>query len=104
MTIDIPILEGEDWWASQAIDDTDSLIKSLLALSNSCINLRINLSDSINLHDELSLHNDSHNIELDTDKWLAFCHCLAETKLADNANEVENLIVNYVSKHLKSRS
>lgn len=23
MTIDIPILDGEDWWTSEAIDDTD---------------------------------------------------------------------------------
>ena len=26
MSIDIPILDGEEWWASQAIDDTDSVI------------------------------------------------------------------------------
>ena len=30
MSIDIPILEGEEWWASQAINDTDPVIRSLL--------------------------------------------------------------------------
>ena len=73
MPIDIPILDGEEWWSSQAIDDTDSVIRSLLELTNSCIELKIKVEDAKKLHAELSLHNTTHNIELETNKWLAFC-------------------------------
>jgi len=45
MPINIPILDGEDWLASQAIDDTDSVIRSLLELTNACIKLKIKIKE-----------------------------------------------------------
>ena len=104
MSIDIPILDGEEWWSSQVIDDTDSVIRSLLELTNSCIELKIKVEDANQLHAELSLHKKYHNIELETDKWLAFCASLRQSEIAVMANEVENKLNSYVSIHLKSRS
>ena len=101
--LDIPILDGEEWWSSQAIDDTDSVIKSLLDLIKSCIELKIMLDDSKQLHAELSLHNATYNIELETDKWLTFCASLRNTEISDKANEVEDKLNTFVAKHLKSR-
>ena len=101
MSIDIPVLDGEEWWASQAIDDTDSVIRSLLDLTNSCVELNIRLEESKQLHAELNLHNNQHNIELETDKWIAFCASLRDTEISDIADEVENKLIAYVSKHLK---
>jgi hypothetical protein len=103
MSIDIPILDGEEWWASQAIDDTDSVIRSLLDLTNSCLELNIRLEESMQLHAELNLHNNQHIIELETDKWIAFCASLRDTEISDIADEVENKLIAYVSKHLKNR-
>ena len=101
---DIPVLDSDEWWASQAIDDTDSVIRSLLELTNSCIELKINIEDAKQLLAQLSLHNATHNIELETDKWLAFCISLKQTEISEMANEVENMLIAYISKHLKSRS
>ena len=103
MSIDIPVLDSDEWWASQAIDDTDSVIRSLLELTNSCIELKIKLEDANQLHVELSLHNTTHNIELETNKWLAFCISLRETEMAEMANAVENKLIIFVSKYLKNR-
>jgi hypothetical protein len=97
----IPILDGEEWWASQAIEDTDSVIRSLLDLTNSCIELNIKLEESKQLHSELSLHNATHNIELVTDKWLAFCASLRITETSEMADEVEKKLNDYVFKYLK---
>jgi hypothetical protein len=103
MTIEIPISDGEDWWASEAIDDTDSVIKSLLNLTKSCIKLNIRLAESMQLHAELSLYNATHNIELETDKWLKFCASLRDTEISKVADNVQNKLNAYVSKHLKNR-
>ena len=103
MTIDIPVLDGEEWWASQSIDDTDSVIKSLLELTNSCIELKINVEDAKQLQAQLSLHNATYNIELETNKWLAFCISLRETEMTEMANAVENKLIIFVSKYLKNR-
>lgn len=103
MTIEIPISDGEDWWASEAIDDTDSVIKSLLNLTKSCIKLNIRLAESMQLHAELSLYNATHNIELETDKWLTFCASLRDTEISKVADNVQNKLNAYVSKHLKNR-
>ena len=101
MTIDIPILDGEEWWASQAIDYTDSIIRSLLELTNSCIELNIKFEESKKLNTELSLHNVTKNIELETDKWLAFCASLRSTEISEMADEVEKNLNVYVFKYLK---
>ena len=103
LSINIPVLDSDEWWASQAIDDTDSVIRSLLELTNSCIELKIKLEDANQLHAELSLHNTTHNIELETNKWLAFCISLRETEMAEMANAVENKLIIFVSKYLKNR-
>ena len=102
MSIDIPILDGEEWLASQAIDDTDSVIRSLLDLTNSCVEFNIKLKESKQLHTEISLHNNQHNIELETDKWIAFCARLRDTDISKMADEVENKLNAYSSKYLKT--
>ena len=85
---DIPILDGEELWASKAIDDTDSLVRSLLNLTNSCINLKIKQDEAKKLHAELSLYNATCNIELKIDKWLTFCAGLSATEVSIIADEV----------------
>ena len=97
----MPILDGEEWWSSQAIDDTDSVIRSLLDLVNSCVELNIRLEESKQLHAELNLHNNQHNIELETDKWLAFCASLSQSVVVEKANAVEDKLIIFVAKHLK---
>ena len=104
MSIDIPILDGEEWWASQAIDDTDSVISSLLDLTIICIKLKIKFEDAKQLHAELSLYNVTHNIELETNKWLAFCFSLRQTEMAEMANKVENKLRAFSFKHLNNRN
>jgi len=101
MPIDLPILDGEEWWSGQVIDDSDSLINSLLDLTKSCIELKITLEESKLLHAELSLHNVAHNIEIQTDKWIAFCANLRDAETSKMADEVEHKLNAYVSKHVK---
>ena len=101
MPINIPILDGEDWLASQAIDDTDSVIRSMLDLTNHCIELKIKLKDSTKLHTDLSLHNAAHNIELETDKWFTFCASLKDTEISEMSNEVSIKLKTYIEKHFK---
>ena len=103
MSIDIPVLDGEEWWASESIDDADSLIRRMLELVNSCIELKIMVGDAKLLHAELSLHNRKHNIELDINKWLAFCIGLRQTEISEVAFKVENNLSSFASKHLDKR-
>ena len=103
MSIDIPVLDGEEWWSSQAIDDTDSVIRSLLELTNSCIELKNKEEDAKQLQAQLSLHNKTHNIKLETNKWLAFCISLRQTDISEMANKVEKKLNAFASKHLKNR-
>ena len=99
------ILGSEDLiWRSDVYDATDSVIKNLLDLTKACIEFKILLEDSKQLHAELSLHNATHNIELETDKWLTFCASLRGTEISEVAGEVENMLNAYVSKHLKNMS
>ena len=103
MPIDIPILDGEEWWSSQAIDDTDSAIRSLLELTNSCIELKINVEDAKQLQAQLSLHNATNYIELETNKWIIFCISLRQTEISEIAKKVENKLNSYASQHLNNR-
>ena len=97
----MPILDGEEWWSSQAIDHTDSVIKSLLDLTKSCIELKIMLEHSEQLYAELNLHNFTHNVTFETDKCLTFCACLRNTEISKKAGNVQNKLNAYVSKQLK---
>ena len=98
----IPILDGEEWWSIQAIDDTDSVIRSLLELTNLCIILNINVEDAKQLQAQLSLHNATHNIELETNKWLVFCINLRQTEISEIAKKIENKLNVFTSQHLNS--
>ena len=99
----IPILDGDEWWSSQAIDETDSVIRSLLELTKRCIESNICIEDAKQLHAELILHNATHNIELETDKWLGFCTSLSKSELAEVANAVDVQLNIFVTKHLKQK-
>jgi hypothetical protein len=99
--VNIPVLDGEEWWASKAIDDTDSVIRSMLELTISCVKLNINLEEAVQLHTELSLHTAISNIELKTNLWLAFCDSLRATEVSKMAYKVENKLNAYVSKYQK---
>jgi hypothetical protein len=99
----IPILDGEEWWSSQAIDDYNAVIRSLLGLTKSCIELKIKLEESKKLHSELSLHNATHNIELETEEWFSFCASLSETEVSKMANAVECKLNIFVAKYLKHK-
>jgi len=99
----IPILDNEELWAGQVIDDTNLAIRSLLDLVNRCIELKINSKESEELYAELCLHNANHNIELEIDRWLAFCTVLNETVLADKSEFVQIILNTYSVKHLKSK-
>lgn len=96
------ILSSEDlMWRSKVYDDTNFLIKSMIDLTNSCIELKIQEEDAKQLRAELSLNN---NIEIETDKWRAFCISLTQTDISDKAKEVEDVLKVYIYKHLKSRN
>ena len=83
------ILGSEDLiWRSEVYDDTRSVIKSLLDLTKSCIELNVKFDESKQLLADLSLHNETHNTELEIDNWLEFCASLGETALADKAKVV----------------
>ena len=95
------ILGSEDlMWRSEVYDDTDSVIKSVLDLTKSCIELNVKIVESKQLHDELSLHNEMHNLELKTDAFLTFCSSLRDTEISKMADEVENKLNAYVFKWL----
>ena len=87
-------------WRSEVYDDTDSVIKSVLDLTKSCIELNVKIVESKQLHDELSLHNEMHNLELKTDAFLTFCSSLRDTEISKMADEVENKLNAYVFKWL----
>jgi len=96
----LSILDGENLWASKAIDDTDEIIRTLIGLTCYCIQLNIRLENSKKLNAELSLHNDNYNIELETDKWFMFCTSLSETVIFEKSKEVETKLKSYVAKYL----
>lgn len=94
------IFSSEDLiWRCDVLDDTDSLISSLLDLAIICIKLKIKVKDAEQLQAELSLHNDNYTIDLETDKWLSFCISLRETEISDMANEISIKLKAYVEKH-----
>ncbi len=100
MNDEFPILEGEEWWSSKAIDDTDSVVRSLLKLTNSCVELNINLEHSKQLQAELSLNSDNHNIDIV--KWLAYCSSLSETIVSEEAEGTKNELNIYLAKYIKN--
>lgn len=101
MSTDIPILDGEEWCASEAIDNSSAIVRSMLELVKICIDSGIRLEESKHLLAELSLHTNENNINLETDKWLEFCRVLLETSLVEKSNEVLLKLNIYVVKHRK---
>ena len=100
MNDEFPILDGEEWWSSKAIDDTDSIVRSLLKLTNSCVELNINLEHSKQLQAELILNSDNHNIDIV--KWLDYCSDLSGTSVSEEAMGIKKELNIYLSKYLRN--
>jgi hypothetical protein len=100
---DIPLLDGEEWQASIAIDETDSVTRSMRKLIDMCIDSDITLDKAKQLEDELILCNTNSISNLDIDKWISFCESLLKTRLCKEASEVELMLkkyrYNYYSRH-----
>jgi len=97
----IPILDGEEWWSTKVIDETDRLIKQLMELVNTCLNREINSDQANELSEILSEHSSNNSIEINIESWLTFCRNLSSTELSDDASIVEISIINYRNNFLK---
>lgn len=98
--MDIEILDGEEWWASEAIDDASKLILQLQKLAELCLKMDVTAEKADILISNIKAHSLSNSIELDPNSWLDFCHQLRGTSLSDQSVFVENMINEFVKKHL----
>lgn len=97
---DIPILDGEDWWSSEAIDDTSKLIFQLHKLAEMCLKMEIFSEKAYILFFKTKAYSLSNFIDIDANSWLDFCHQLRDTSLSDESALVEDMINEFVKKHL----
>ena len=98
----IEVLEGEECWASEAIDDTDRVIRVVLDLSKASFDIGISSQLASDLCEELGKHSVSFNADLNVEKWLQLCKSLKNTGLSNQALEVESEVMKFISKHLSS--
>jgi hypothetical protein len=98
--MDIEILEGEEWWASEAVDDASKLIIHLQMLAELCLKMDILAEKANILISNIKAHSPSKSIELEPNSWLDFCRQLRDTSLSDKSAFVENMINEFVKKHL----
>jgi hypothetical protein len=100
--MDIPILDGEEWWSSASIDDTDKIIRQLRDLANLCLEMEIKPEKANAFISTLGEHSPLISIEVDTEAWLKFCDQLSDTSISSFASSAEKMINDYVQKHLAS--
>ena len=98
--IHFPVIDGEEWWASDAIDATTSIVARLSKLAETCMSLKVNVNDATDFLNELALIDDSNSIEFITQKGLMYCKSLSGTEIKDKAFEVEFLLNKFIEKHL----
>ena len=98
--MDIEILDGEEWWESEAIDDASKLILQLQKLAELCLKMEIFADKADILISNIKAQSPSNSIELDPNSWLDFCHQLRGTSLSDKSAFVESMINEFVQKHL----
>jgi hypothetical protein len=98
--MNLPILEGEDMWASEAIDETSYFLNRLLRLVESSIESKLNFSEASGVQSELiaCINNPKESYHIKT--WLDFCRSLEQTALESEAREVIVEMKKFVMKHL----
>jgi hypothetical protein len=101
--VDIPTLDGEEWWSSSAIDDTDSVVKHFTSLLRACINSGINVERSNVLLTKILANSVSSLIPLEVENWLDFCAHLSHTNLSQDASQMRNELEKFTRKHLPSK-
>jgi hypothetical protein len=101
--IDIPTLDGEEWWESAAIDATNGIVRQLSVLVESCLKLGVSVVSANNLYNQLSTSSSSNFASLDVDTWLTFCDELSCSILSKEASVVENDIKKFIQKYLPSK-
>jgi hypothetical protein len=98
--IHFPVIDGEEWWASDAIDATTSIVARLSKLAETCISLKVNVSNATDFLNELTLIDNSNSVQFITQKGLRYCKSLSDTEVKDKAFKVEFLLKKYIEKHL----
>jgi len=101
---EIPVLEGEEWWSSAAIDDADQLIRSVSGLADACITQGINSENALALRSSLERMSPITGSKLNTSAWEDFCSELSNTKLAGEADLVQKKISSFITRYLSFRS
>jgi hypothetical protein len=101
--MDIPTLDGEEWWESAAIDDTDCVINELISLVETCLRLEVNVVRANSLYNELSKFKFSNSASFDVDNWLRFCDELSCSILSKEAFVVEGDLKKFIQNYLPSK-
>jgi len=98
--VNIPLLEGEEIWASEAIDETSYFLTRLLKLVESSIESKLNFSEANSIHSELiaCINNPKESYHVKT--WLDFCRSLEQTALECESREVIAEMKKFVINHL----
>ena len=99
--MDIEILDGEDWWGSEAIDDATKLILQLQKLAELCLKIEVISEKADILISNIKAHSLSSPIELDPNSRLDFFYQLRGTSLSAKSAFVENMINEFVKRTSK---
>lgn len=101
--VDIPILDGEEWWSSSVIDDTDSVIKHFTSLLHTCVNSGIYVDISNVLLTKILANSVANLIPSEVENWLDFCAHLSHTNLSKEASQMRDELEKFTHKHLPSK-
>ena len=101
--MEIPIIDGEEWWSSSAIDDTDNILRLFISLLDSCIKAQINVERSNILLSKISSCSDQGFSRLNVEEWIDFCVHLSDTNLSKEASQMRDELEKFTHKHLPSK-
>ena len=102
--MNLPLLEGEEIWASESVDDAAKFLTHLLNLVEAAVASKLNFSEASGVRSELiaCINNPNESYHIKT--WLDFCRSLEQTALESDAREVTAELKKFVMKHLPMTS
>lgn len=98
--MNIPLVEGEDIWASESVDQGSEFLSRLLNLVESSVESKLNFSEAGRVHSQLiaCINNPKETYHIKS--WLEFCRSLEQTPLKGEAREVIAEMKKFVTKFL----
>ena len=92
---DVPILDGEEWWSSKAIDDATSMLSGLRRLAESSIAADINTQAANSMLQHVIEYNEASEQGINLADSLAYCESLLNTILSVDAQDLIGKIKEY---------